>query len=492
MQSNDSEAIAEQKEDWRSEAGVYWKKRTNEALEVKDRTRPPLYRQKAYKWLIATDAAMQAVTGLGYKHFMQPPDLKDRGPPNEWPLVVLSCDEGSDGIAATNYLLFGRSCGVIRLRDPSHRTWNNAVDALKESALYTWVLLIGVVMSQDHGPWANQRWYQTGKEAVSEYLTIADPDDEIFLEHYSAILDELGFSDRVDEPGLQKEVFKTLSDAFAVKVEKIASTRWFQVFERLEHKFLGIWYRRLVVLTYITIKLGFPMRDNVGIAAAAAAGPADPEDGGRANTRTEQAEVRRLQFACKNGLHFMCSALADRDLRRLVEAVTLIMKPVRRFYSEQSATMRSAVESRDWYIALSSGRGNALLADLAASLSDPNLPEVAGLWTQGPLPGGLAWPTVQSEHPWLCMQDKVAAHLGLLVECLLKQFSTSFAFHTRGWPAGFARLLDPLTRGQCVADMRRDYANFEALCGRTGVFWKKIKERHLLNIVGVRKVVRQL
>lgn len=94
------------------------------------------YRRKAKVWLLSTDRAMQVTMGVGWAAFV--PD------PRQWPICVASCDQGSDGWSAAHYMQYGAQAGLMLLRDPSHRLWNNASRSLRDSGLWPLALLMCV------------------------------------------------------------------------------------------------------------------------------------------------------------------------------------------------------------------------------------------------------------------------------------------------------------------------------------------------------------
>lgn len=159
-----------------------------------------------------------------------------------------------------NYLTYNLGCGLVEFRDISHRTWNTCCGAMRDAGVWNFFLLAGAAMSVDGGPWSDQRWFQSGREAVEEYLRVADPDCPIFNEFMGLIAIEIGKEEALDDLECAMELFSSLRAGWPAKSPKVASSRWFQVVGKFQNHLLPIWHRRLVVLVYMCLSCGFPVK----------------------------------------------------------------------------------------------------------------------------------------------------------------------------------------------------------------------------------------
>ena len=89
IEAQDQQKLTEEQLNWRREATAFWKARTAAAAAERSARRPQKHRQKAFQWLLATDSAMQAVSGFGYKDFVLPPE-GSQGPDSRYPCISLS------------------------------------------------------------------------------------------------------------------------------------------------------------------------------------------------------------------------------------------------------------------------------------------------------------------------------------------------------------------------------------------------------------------
>lgn len=157
--SKDEAQVEVAKADWRKLAETFWQTTEEQAPK---KPKGKIHRKPSHARLLSADRQMMVTLGVGYRHFCLPPP-EVRPPPMEWPLSMIACDEGSDGICATNYLIYKMGCGLVRFRDVSHRTWNNCCDAMRDAGVWNFFLLAGAAMSVDGGPWSDQSSSPAGK-----------------------------------------------------------------------------------------------------------------------------------------------------------------------------------------------------------------------------------------------------------------------------------------------------------------------------------------
>lgn len=140
-------------------------------------------------------------------------------------------------------------------KDGSHRLWNDTWGALSSSGLKALFVVLIVVLNCDHGPWGDNRFYQTAVESCKAYLTVGSPDDCLFQRCFGRIVRQMGLEGRRGDPDLPAEVFRSIQDSVTCMTEKVAQSRWFGVFASLE-KFWPLWSRRYLLLAYIGLELG--------------------------------------------------------------------------------------------------------------------------------------------------------------------------------------------------------------------------------------------
>ena len=84
-----------------------------------------VYRRKAYEWCLAVDHQLQIITGHGLHKFA----VNAVGIRVSWakPLLVVSIDQGSDGLSASRYFAFQLQPRLMVFPEISHRIWKGAV-----------------------------------------------------------------------------------------------------------------------------------------------------------------------------------------------------------------------------------------------------------------------------------------------------------------------------------------------------------------------------
>lgn len=124
----------------------------------------------------------------------------------------------------------------------------------QDAGLWPIVLLSTCMVNADHAPWDEAKWFQSGREAVVSYLSVAHFDDDpVFSELYPMILDNLGLS--IGDGDAQLSAWGAIADAWRTKTEKVALTRWFG-YIRTMRQFLTKWHSRLCTVLYMCASQG--------------------------------------------------------------------------------------------------------------------------------------------------------------------------------------------------------------------------------------------
>jgi len=146
-----------------------------------------IYRKKALLWARCFDHQCSHL-GVELSWFQKRGD----GDPLEWPLLVISPDQGLDGRAALNYFKNSLKLNIIVAWDPNHGAWNDAKCVLKLLGLWPFVSLCAIAMSLQHGPWEENRWFETLLIAAKEVKTHLKPDNKLFQMLLPGMLKDAG------------------------------------------------------------------------------------------------------------------------------------------------------------------------------------------------------------------------------------------------------------------------------------------------------------
>ena len=115
------------------------------------------------------DNALRASLNIGLEYFMVPSDARMRPPPLQWPLLCVSCDEGSDGKAMLYALQSPRwNLNIIGRFDPNHGLWNSIKAAMKAHSVGLWslALLSAVAWNMPHLPYSEDRFFYQVKNIL--------------------------------------------------------------------------------------------------------------------------------------------------------------------------------------------------------------------------------------------------------------------------------------------------------------------------------------
>lgn len=208
---------------------IQWRKRARAFLAsaktgIEDKAVPKVrkpQRVKSYQWLCATGAGLRATTGRAWQYFQQ---LETSTvPPEEWPTISYTTDQGSDTQCAMHFLLASR-VALMKVADPSHRLSNDSDLALSDEGLEPLVSLVSLIMGTDQGPWGQGRWHQSMKEATSRYLEVADVETcPIFNELLSRIALDLNEVSELHDPTWKQAVW-SIRGAFRAPAGSTSST----------------------------------------------------------------------------------------------------------------------------------------------------------------------------------------------------------------------------------------------------------------------------
>lgn len=257
----DSEALATERVAWLRRDQRAW---SDMAKPEHNEPERKLYRTKSHEWLLATDHQMWCCTGKRWADYIQPEqDHRFTQPPLE-PCGVVTCsvNQGADGWQALQYLMYEMRVAVVAVKDPSHRLWRDTWLAISHAHLKPLCVLLSIVLSADHGPWQDARWFQASKEAASSYMQLGGIDDLLFQRQVDQMAAEMGIAHQLCEGALHEEVFKAIPEAMLKMTTTVAQGRLFGLFQSLEH-FLPLRTRRYIVLAYLGLQEG--LYENAGL-----------------------------------------------------------------------------------------------------------------------------------------------------------------------------------------------------------------------------------
>ena len=321
LDAHDVKAIEGAKAGWNDSARSFLSSSCKEKVDDSQK-RPKRHRQKTLQWLIGTNNMLEVSTGKNFDHFRLKPEAEGRPPYTEWPVLTVCIDQGGDGWAG-GYFLRHKDVVVNVLKDHSHRVWNNSQLALRDASLWPLVQILSIVYGSDQGPWNDSKWFQDGREAVTQYMAVSDSATcPLLSDHFDAILRDLSMSHRAGEPDILQLAWETLPDVFSRKCARVPTSRWFGFFKS-SIEFDPVWNRRLLLTNYIMVALGY---ENTAkpheILKAKLEKVAPDSDMAKNPTGRDTQDTASLRKSCRNTLHLVSVVLSDCSLQLLTRGVS--------------------------------------------------------------------------------------------------------------------------------------------------------------------------
>jgi len=490
LEVSDKAKIQAEKEAWRRRASQAWTDMAADSAAGHDveMSKKKVYRGKALEWCVAIDHMLWVASGQRLSCFCQNEAQAERPPPKDWPILTLSIDQGADGWCAAYYLMMAKQCGILLCKDSSHIIWNDVWLSIEHSQLKPIFLLLIVVLNTDHGPWKDARWLQTAREGAQAYAAVGGPDDPLFQRHAHNIIREMDLQHRLDEgDALHQEVWESIPECVQHTTTKVASSRWFGVFDSLE-RFLPMWSRRLLILQYIGTELGIWSADPLKDVIAQVTVPARSadEDVAKASTAAESVDLTKIRKACNNTLHLCCLVLGDRDIQQLCLGVAHLVRPVRAEFQWQHKTMRSTPEVAGAFLAYTRGRSRQSLEEAVLSFCSGRVLEEIGLHHPGNWPPDM--PQLIPGDAVVMADNMMVGRLATFLLQLLKNRLRSASWSESGYPGRFAALMGSEEEAATLlAIMEKDWAIWKKVEGINRPVWKKARERSPFSMVVVQK-----
>ena len=435
----------------------------------------PRFRVKAQQWISAVDKMLQVAGLKGLQHF-EPPQ-PTAGPAQHRPLLTVHVDQGSDGWSACHYLAFKLGLRMMICFDPSHRAWNDARQALKDADLWGVVLLLTLVFNVDGGPWKEARWYHTCKEAVATYTQITTADQCPLFQHYlEPMLLDNGWDEHLGNAEMGRTVFQSLPEIFQRQSSRVSLTRWFQFLDSCSQH-LKVWHQRLVVQVFLGLDLGLKLQ---GASMTWKPGAENEQ----VPTAREGEQLRRLRQSCKNSLELSTVVLGDELLRKQAAMIVFLLGPLRAWHSEQSRTLRSASEVKDWYCCAASGSGFASILEVAKRCHSTT--GWRDVFLRGVPMGKRCAGNIDDN--FVIESDILASKAGRLCCAILSRRLWTNFWHTRGLPGLLAGLLVPEEKAKTVAYLQTVWKGWQFVQNCKGSFFKQLIERSPFQLTFVSEV----
>lgn len=415
-----------------------------------------MHRVSAFRWLRAIDEQLRHAMGAGLEHFAVDPNPAKRPRWNEWLVLSVALDCGSDGVAGVNAALRQLSLNMDFTPDQSHLAWRGVIDALKASKLWVFMLTAMLAGNVAHGPWCDDLRYRQSVEAMDALMANESPECcPLFMASVGDMAVDLRDKLEVtDDATSARNIWDFLrSEApWRRKGAKSNVNRFLSAILQ-GHREAHLFALRSFMYSYCVLEL-----DMVGSAKFRRTCIKEPNQGSGdgPTSRTDVAE-KSLRAACQNQMVVAALFYSDRQNRLMLRMVVRLTQPIMRWFEAQSRELRSAQDSALWMFRQQQGEFGEVSADTFRVLSS----EVDLHWVGFLLPKHLGRQSDLDEFE-VMQQDDVAQAMGRLSLNLVGARSTRNLWLTHGWPSlalGFVSP-EPL-RGQRIAEFRQAHEGFE-------------------------------
>ena len=450
-----------------------------------------LHRKKALAWLRCADNALRSGASFGLEEFAITEEVMKLDPLT-WPQLVICADQGSDGLAAFNWLAQTQRFNGEFIGDPAHGMANDLKLALQRCGVWKHTLLMTAMLNVPHGPWKEQRFFQKLSEAHQEYLSSANAETcPLFNHYYPALLKDRGLEGDIGDDTLPQKVWDMLRESWCMwtKGSKVGTSRWFSVGDAAK-AFDSEWHSKLLSISFMMWEEGdlhdLTWNKSKVLAPSATAGlPAGEER--RTNTQA-QNDVQLSRQACKNGLKFTYLCLTQPEMQYTQRIIECISKEMRLHHGIQMVAVRSSEEAYAWLSGQVSGGFWTHLNNIAKVMDDVTAHEYCGCGD----PSRNAGCDLPDSHPLMRDQFKMAELMGDLVLNALKARINRWMPLTSGWPSRSILLASNLNvelKEKALKDLKHDYECFQKLGGTRGAFAQKVFDRSAFHLMSEKQLI---
>ena len=429
-------------------------------------------RLKSLQFISAVDNMLVTHTGSGLEAFATKVGGNNELDPFEWKFLSLAPDQGPDCKCGVNYLTYGPPALNIDVTDDmSHGAWNDVRLMLKDSGVWSSLLLTICAFNTPYGSLLSPSRHDQVRQCLADYMKLASPaTDAIFQFFLPRILEDMGCTEMRHEAGCAQTVWdEFLADSSLLKKgEKVGLCRfmWAIYKAKSEDKF---WNRRALLYAILSLQLGYEsQKKRCEIFKRPApkvrrleSSPVDVADG--RTTMSQGDKVLQIKAASQNQAHIAAIVYSDREYQFLMRTICFATDSVVQWHSEQNAGLRSASATIPWELSQYSGKMHEpFIGTMKAPLELKTLAKLGVVveWGAGDLAklsGG------DSGYGEGLENNERCTTLLRMAFALARRRILRTAPMISGWPLRFVCILDPAMRPQTIGDLRQDKANFDML-----------------------------
>ena len=292
------------------------------------------------------------------KAFVVEPENEAPADPYTWPLLSLSPDRGSTGVAAINWLQNRVNVNVDTTYDLNHGSWDDEKQTLADMKETAWMLMMMVDFNVMQGPWDSQERYTETVVAMQKLFRDRRPEQvPLFMDLAHNIIDEQGLDPTT--PEALDRAWQLCGDAGPLRTRKYTVNRnRFHGFTERGIEEQTCWWIRLFQFLFVSIEMDYlkgkgfqKLRVPFARSSLHAAGL----EGGEAESSTSSARVapeeRAIRAACANAYGIATVMHSDiTNLWKLKQFVACAHEN-KKWQGEANKLLRSVGETGCWLAA---------------------------------------------------------------------------------------------------------------------------------------------
>lgn len=403
------------------------------------------------------------MTGLGLKRFAFDLESLQSEDPEDWPHLTVSSDRGSDNHSALYAVMYKPEVqlNISVWWDPSHDGWRSVLEAVRQSGLFGFTIMVMIVANLAHGPDGTDMRYGQLRCAAEELFKVHNSSNCVLFKHYvRELLAEVGsdltpLENETREQALWRHI-ETCS-IFRPKGYR-ANLNRFQSVIREGRSLLRRWWCTLFVAEFCGLEMGMltPAALRAKLRMRHSGGDGDADAGG---TSAVQVHDRTIRSAAQNAVVVAILTLQEQKHHRLLSIVVHCATPVDRWHSQQNKALRSTSGASTWAVAQV---GGSYMDHICEVMDAPAMESIALECGFG-VPGGEGGSYKYTEEAVMGEND-FSAVMGTFSLKLVVARLNRFLPNLISWPWSMLRVLAASGNADSiVAEFKQHYDDFEAL-----------------------------
>ena len=369
----------------------------------------------ALKFRLSLDVSLKACCGHGMGPFTLSPELIDAAVNGQQklPVLALAMDQGSSGFAAAQFCNHSLKMMLCRLWDPSHRCSRDIELAYSQAGLLEVVRLLKIAPNVNYGRFDGASFWRKLQEEASNHTAGYVTSCPLFQQLWPEIAEARGYTPAEQfDTSFQSELFDGIpgSPAFCLKGPKLQTARWHSFLDVFEF-WKGYLQLRNLVLTYHRIMEGWLLKKTGLVQSQGALKGPVHEDTAKKNTSANaEGPGARLWAKCANSLHVALLILMGQSLLRRACIMWGLASPLREWYSDQSAFLRSPAHSVIFYVAVAWAQALGAIGEIFNCMEWVGLQGMGFVTSLTPAHSALGTesPEVLDEDSWMQLSGKLA------------------------------------------------------------------------------------